>query len=206
MRATPVVWFLAWSGVVACGGDDGAALPPVVGMCGDGGAPSASPAALLDRPPTAIRVECLDGVYENTGVAQGGDFYTNTYVSRMELRPDGAMAALRCTFEGPLSNPPAQRDPRSVIASVQVGLVTDPTGVAFTATAADRQTDPFYVGTCEATLSTARWGFCVVDGAGIVEPGPGDTTCAHVTEAGDLELIEHTTTTRYTTLATKIAD
>ena len=94
MRATPVVWFLAWSGVVACGGDDGAALPPVVGMCGDGGAPSASPAALLDRPPTAIRVECLDGVYENTGVAQGGDFYTNTYVSRMELRPDGAMAAL----------------------------------------------------------------------------------------------------------------
>ncbi len=206
MRTAPLGFVALILAAVACGGDDGAALPPVVAMCGDGGAPSATAAALLDRPHTAIRTECLDGVYETTGVAQGGDFYTNTYVSRMELRPDGAMAALRCTFEGPLSNPPAESGPRAVVATVQVEVVSDPTGIAFAATAADRQPDPYYVGTCEATLSTARWGFCVVDGAGIVEPPAGDSICAHVTEAGALELIETTTTTRYTTLATKIAD
>ncbi len=165
----------------------------VVGFCADGETPSSSGAALLARAPTSFRTECLNGVYENRGVVQGGDFYSNEYVSRMELRDGFALAAIRCTFEGPASNPPGEWEARDVMATVSVPLAVHDWGLEFLESANDTAQDPFYVSSCETSLTAVRWPFCVSSpGPVYASPPDGETTCVHIDNQG-LQLITQTT-------------
>jgi hypothetical protein len=189
MRAAGCFSLIAISAVAAlgCGTDPAGAEPtPLVGFCAGGGTASANGTALLSRAPGSFRTECLNGVYENTGTAAGGDFYYNAYVSRMEIRETPALAAIRCTFSGPLSNPPNERDNRDVTAMVNVVLKVNDWGVEFVGGASDSKKDPYYISSCATELPAARWPFCVErpNAPGVAEPPEGETFCVHIDSAG----------------------
>ncbi|MGE3454347.1 MAG: hypothetical protein AB7O24_04465 [Kofleriaceae bacterium] len=186
--------FASAIGVAAgCAGSDGDPKDPietpVIGFCGNGEAASASGSELLARQPNSYRDECLDGIYENTGYVQGGDFYTNDFVDRLELRDGRALAAIRCTFEGPLSLPPEERAPRAVIATVNVPLAVHEWGIEFLESAHDEKQDPLYYAKCATEILSARWPFCIETEAETIKPPEGENGCVHIESNGKLTSI-----------------